>query len=122
MDLSRNMNYTYSMNMQDNGIETLMFMMASDQMLNSTANPTNAVYQIAIDGTTNLTTTFKAPIVSTKGHYYQFSTEAMSSVPMLMYKNGTMIMPMMMNDDTMLSVQPDTGYTTEIQQRTLQNF
>jgi hypothetical protein len=35
---------------------------------------------------------------------------------------GMMIMPMMMNDDNMLSVEPNTGYTTNIQQRTLQNF
>jgi hypothetical protein len=32
------------MNTQDNGIETLMFKLASDQMLNSTANPNNEVY------------------------------------------------------------------------------
>ena len=116
------MNYTYSSINQDYAIDTLMFTPGSDQMLNSTANPANAVYQIGIDGTSNLTTTYKAPIVSTKGHYYQFSTEAMSSAPMLTDKNGTPIIPMMANDDSMLGVEPNTGYTTIIQQRTLQNF
>ena len=84
MDLSRNMNYTWMMDMNDYPVETLMFMTSTDQMLNMTANPANAVFQIMIDGTTNLTTTFKAPVVATKGHYLDFSTVAISSAPMLM--------------------------------------
>ena len=84
MDLSRNLNYTYMMDMNDYPVTTLMYMTAMDQMLNMTANPNNAVYQIMIDGTTNLTTTYKSPLVATKGHYLDFSSEAMSSAPMLM--------------------------------------
>lgn len=83
MDLSRNMNYTYMMPMNDYPVETLMFMTSADQMLNMTANPANSVYQIMIDGTTNLTTSFKAPVVATKGHYLGFSPNAISSVPLL---------------------------------------
>jgi hypothetical protein len=85
MDLSRNMDYTFMMDMNDYPLETLMFMTGPDQMLNMTANPANAVYQINIDGTTNLTTTYKSPLVATKGHYLDFSTNenATSSIPMV---------------------------------------
>jgi len=62
------------MDMNDYPVETLMFMTAMDAMYNMTANPANAVYQINIDGTTNLTTTYKSPLVATKGHYFEFST------------------------------------------------
>jgi len=110
------------MDMNDYPVETLMFMTAEDAMYNMTHNPANAVYQINIDGTTNLTTTYKSPLVATKGHYLDFSTEATSSLPMLMNSMGMMIMPMMMNDDNMISVEPNTGYTTNIQQRAFQNF
>lgn len=96
--------------------------MGSNQMLNSTANADNAKYQIMIDGTTNLTTTFRSPIVATKGHFYQFSTEASSSIPMIYDANMAMIMPMMMSDDSTLMVEPNTGYTTNINQRTQQNI
>jgi hypothetical protein len=44
MDLSRNMDYTFMMDMNDYPLETLVFMTGPDQMLNMTANPANAVY------------------------------------------------------------------------------
>lgn len=50
-------------------------------MLNQTANPQNANYQVMVDGTTNLTTTLKAPTFASKGHFYGISGEVSASVP-----------------------------------------
>ena len=48
----------------------LNYELQATQMLNSTANPANQVYMINVDGTTNLTTTLKAPVFASKGHFY----------------------------------------------------
>jgi hypothetical protein len=70
-ELSRTSYFTFSdYNTAYTGYETLMFQMAADMMLNSTANPANAAFDVLVDGTSNLTTTLRAPAFASKGHFY----------------------------------------------------
>lgn len=70
-DLSRTCNFTYSSKNEDyKELETQMFMIAPDMMLNGTANPTNAAFDVLVDGTSNLTSTLRAPAFASKGHFY----------------------------------------------------
>ena len=48
-----------------------------------TRNPDNKMYYGFIDGTSNLTTTIKAPGFVSKGHFYQISEEVLDSVPLI---------------------------------------
>jgi hypothetical protein len=47
-----------------------MFKLEDSLMLNLTANEANAKYNVKITGTTNMTTSLKAPAFVSKGHYY----------------------------------------------------
>jgi len=47
-----------------------MFQMEMLEMLNMTANPSNTFFDVYVDGTTNLTSTLKAPAFASKGHFY----------------------------------------------------
>ena len=58
-----------------------------------------------IDGTTNLTTTLKAPGFVSKGNYYQISQEVTASVPKIVDINGNLIVPNEDRDDTYLGFE-----------------
>jgi hypothetical protein len=51
-------------------LNTMLFYLPESVMLNKTANPDNAVFEVEISGTTNMTSTLKAPAFASKGHYY----------------------------------------------------
>lgn len=74
-------------------------------MYNQTRNPDNANYFGFVDGTSNLTTTIKAPGFVSKGHFYQISTEVASSVPTIVNLTGVPIVPNAQSDDTYLGVE-----------------
>lgn len=78
----------------------LNYQLEASQMLNSTANPANAVYMINVDGTSNLTTTMRAPMFASKGHFYQISEEVASSVPTILNPDGSVVTPNSNNDET----------------------
>jgi hypothetical protein len=61
----------------------MIFSISQDLMYNMTRNPDNAMYYGYIDGTSNLTTTLKAPSFVSKGHFYQISSEVAESVPII---------------------------------------
>lgn len=46
----------------------------------------------------------------------------MSSVPVVKNQQGQIIVPAKMMDETTLSVEPNTGYTTNVQQRVQKNY
>jgi hypothetical protein len=46
------------------------------------------MYYGFIDGTSNLTTTTKAPMFVSKGHFYQISEEVLGSVPLIVDSQG----------------------------------
>ena len=49
----------------------------------------NVNFDIGITGTSNLTTTLRAPAIAAKGHYYGLSEQASSSKPDIVDSNGS---------------------------------
>ena len=81
-DLSRNCNFDYSH--KDSSFSHIDANVYNMQL----ANPANENYD-TIDGTTNMTSTFKAHSFATKGHYYKLSQDALSSKPIINGADGT---------------------------------
>ena len=67
------------------------------------------MYYGFIDGTSNLTTTTKAPIFVSKGHFYQISDQVLGSVPLIVDSDGNEIIPNENDDDTYLGIEKITG-------------
>ena len=73
-DLNRNLYFTYqSTNDSYANLDTYMYYLGSACLDNSTENAENANFDIEISGTSNLTTTLRAPAIAAKGHYYGLS-------------------------------------------------
>jgi len=113
--VGENTNYYKSLTM-------LNYQLEASQMLNSTANPANAVYMINVDGTSNLTTTMGAPMFASKGHFYQISEEVASSVPTIRNPDGSVITPNSNNDETQFGIESLSGLTVQANQRIQNNF
>jgi hypothetical protein len=43
-------------------------------MLNSTYNPSNEQYGTTINGTSSMYSVLQAPVLASKGHFYQFAS------------------------------------------------
>ena len=69
----------------------------------------NVNFDIGITGTSNLTTTLRAPAIAAKGHYYGLSEQASSSKPDIVDSNGSQIEASATNDDTYIGVEQMTG-------------
>mmetsp|Transcript_78093 Transcript_78093/g.107977 ORF Transcript_78093/g.107977 Transcript_78093/m.107977 type:complete len:143 (+) Transcript_78093:2582-3010(+) len=124
-DLSRTcyFNYIDSDTTTYPGLDMMKYYIEDDQMYNLTANPANALFEIYVDGTTNMTTTLKAPAFASKGHYYQISEEIKDvSVPKLTDKNGNEILPNADDDDTWLGVERLSGVNLVARERIQLNF
>jgi hypothetical protein len=52
-------------------------------MFNSKINPDNAKYFTSINGTENITTFMLAPMIASKGHFYQIATDLGDTVPII---------------------------------------
>lgn len=103
-------------------LKTQMFKLEDSLMLNETANKENAKYNVKITGTTNMTTSLKAPAFVSKGHYYQISDEVRSSVPKIVDTQGNVIEPNDAYDETRLGVEQITGVTVYAHESLLNNF
>jgi hypothetical protein len=78
-------------------------------MLNGTANNANQVFDVYVDGTSNLTSTLKAPAFASKGHFYQISSEVSNSVPHIVNLQNVTILPSASVDETYLGVEKLSG-------------
>jgi hypothetical protein len=91
-------------------------------MLNMTANPSNVVFDVYVDGTSNLTSTLKAPAFASKGHFYQISPEVINSVPHIVNLQNSLILPSASVDQTWVNVEQLSGVTLQSQQCVQTNF
>lgn len=80
------------------------------------------MYYGFIDGTSNLTTTTKAPMFVSKGHFYQIAEAAADSVPKIVDKSGQVIIPNETDDDTYLGIEQITGVNVQAMERIQNNF
>ena len=86
-------------------------------MLNQTANPENQKYHTDITGTTNLRTVMQAPVIATKGHFYQLIPVVSHTKAKIYDRNGTLMTPKVERDDTTIGVEEITGVTMIAKQR-----
>lgn len=74
-------------------------------MWNATYNPNNKIYYTKINGTANLATSLGAPIIASKGHFYQIADDLGDTIPPIYDHNGNKIEPNAENDDTILGIE-----------------
>lgn len=74
-------------------------------MLSEEYNPANAVYYTTINGTENITTFMLAPMLATKGHFYQIADNLGDTVPVIRDHSGNVMTPDPDRDDTFLMVE-----------------
>lgn len=74
-DLQRTLNYSFKESNEDTykGLDVLIYYSDFSQFLNMTAQPSNSVYNVYIDGTQNITTITNSPAFASKGNFYQIS-------------------------------------------------
>lgn len=119
-DLNRNLYFTYqSTNDSYANLDTYMYYLDSACLDNSTAN---ANFDIEVSGTSNLTTTLRAPAIAAKGHYYGLSELASSSKPEIVDSNGSAIVASADNDDSYLGVEQLTGVSLIYMERLFFNM
>ena len=106
-DLNRNLEFQYhSTNDSYANLDTYMYYL-NDACLSKSEATAN--FDILIDGTSNLTTTLRAPAIAAKGHYYGLSALASSSKPDIVDSVGSAIQASSMNDNTYIGVEQLTG-------------
>jgi hypothetical protein len=73
-DLGRSANFTYvdKDSTYYDGIDMYTYELDPNLMINMEKNPDNVLYNTVYDGSSNLTTVLTAPVLATKGHFYQF--------------------------------------------------
>jgi hypothetical protein len=80
-------------------------------MSNYTYNPANTIYDVRINGTANLATSLMAPVIASKGHFYQMADDLGDTIPPIYDHNQNLIMPDPENDDTFLGIEAYSGMT-----------
>lgn len=110
-DLSRNAYFTYLNSDTDtyNGLEMMNFQIAPYMMLDQWENPDNVKYNTEIGGTSNMATVLQAPVLASKGHYYQFSQKDINKTALIYDNTNTLIAPDSDRDDTYLGIEKISG-------------
>lgn len=103
-------------------LKTNMYKLQDKLMYNMTANPDNEIYDVVITGTANMTSTLKAPVFVSKGHFYQISEVVAGSVPLITSRDGTPILPDPSFDETHLGAEQITGVTVYAHESLCNNF
>ena len=104
------------------GLEINKYELDKKLMLNQTANPDNKKYSTEITGTANLRVALGAPVIATKGHFYQIADEAKDKVAKIFNKKGEQLLPDPAIDETEMGVEKTTGVSMIAKQRLQMNF
>jgi hypothetical protein len=83
-----------------------------------TKNKNNEKFFTYIDGTANMSTSLFAPVIATKGHFYQISDTLGATVPPIRRHGSTEVMTTDPDrDDTFLAIESISGMTLKAFQR-----
>jgi hypothetical protein len=85
-------------------------------------NPDNQKYYTEISGTSNMSTVLLAPVLASKGHYYQFADKYLNKTSILVDSNNTEIAIDPDRDDTYLGIEKISGVNVQARQRLQMNF
>ena len=86
-------------------------------MENMTYNPDNIIYNTYINGTSNLSTIEGAPVLASKGHFYQIADNLGDTIPIIRDHSGNKIEVDPNRDDTFISIEQISGLTVVALQR-----
>jgi hypothetical protein len=115
-------NYTGMDSNSYSGLTLYNYAMESTQLNNATATPSNAVYDIMVTGTTNLTSTLKVPSFASKPLFYGVnSPDAAASIPMMFDASGNPISGSA-DDESVISVEQLSGLTLKSTTNLQYNF
>jgi len=90
-------------------LEQLTYALYEESLMAGNNNPENAIYDIRIDGTTNLTTILGACAFATQGRFYGLSSNAFAtSVPVIKNESGETVLSSE-TDSSYLTVEPESG-------------
>lgn len=112
-NLGRSITFEFSDSKKDDntGFKQNNFYMSSDMFLNSTNTAENSVYNINIDGTTNLTSINRYPSFACKAHFYQMNLSMIySSMPPIIDLKGNLTYPLRGHDESWIAVEPFSGF------------
>ena len=102
---------------------TLYFIQIQQSLMsNYTYNPANTIYDVRINGTANLATSLMAPVIASKGHFYQMADDLGDTIPPIYDHNENLIVPDPENDDPFLGIEAYSGMTLVARQRIQMNF
>lgn len=68
-------------------------------------NPENKIYGTFLDGTSPMFPVLQAPVLATKGHFFQIDEDALNKVAIMVDKEGNVINPNSDLDDTFLGME-----------------
>lgn len=97
------------------GLEVYQYSQCQMCLQNSTANAGNAPFNITVSGTSNLTTVLKAPTFASQGHFYEVSSEASMSVPVITDSSGAPTTATKAADTTIMYIDQLSGRTLQSQ-------
>lgn len=75
-DVARPLGFNYVSQSELSGYNSLTFELDQTYLARELTNADNIIYNIKVDGTTNLTTVLDAPAFASNGLYYLFSTDS----------------------------------------------
>lgn len=89
------------------GLEKMKWQIKADSMYNQTANPENTIFFTEINGTSNMSTVLNAPVIASKGHYYQIASGLNEAgvTAVIVDNNNNTITPVPDLDDTYLGIE-----------------
>lgn len=125
-DISRSGNFVF-MNSDTatyDGLEMINYQIDPTMMLNRTVNKDNAMFNTYISGTSNMSTVLGAPVLASKGHFYEISEELKEKgiLALMVNSTGDLIEPVPEDDDIFLGVESMTGVNLQAKQRIQMNF
>lgn len=109
-EIQRTLTYKYKTSTNDYpGLTTYVFETDQCFFQNSTAQAANLVYNINIDGTTNLTTITGTPAFASKGNFYMISSLVADSIPAVLDQSGNPVVPDASIDESYFAVERFSG-------------
>ena len=122
-DLGRNGLFKYQNSDKDSykNLEIMYFVIDPSIMMKS--DPANQkIYKPFFDGTSTMSTLLQAPVIASKGHYFQLDQEGLKIAAKILDQNGNPFTPNAEDDDTRLGIEHYSGVSVVALQRLQMNF
>ena len=108
-DIGRSGYFTYLNDDYDtyDGLRMMTYQIGLDLMKKD--NPDNKVYGTFLDGTSPMFTVLQAPVLATKGHFYEIDATATDKTAIIVDAKNNPIAPNPKMDDIFLGMEQNSG-------------